>query len=61
MLLVAYLANTKMMQKNTEIMTETLAHGTHLRVLRESHPVNTNMTGSRWFSKIFVSLRFGRK
>ena len=27
--------------------------GTHLRVLSESYPMNTNMTGFRWFSKIF--------
>ena len=25
--------------------------GTHLRVLSESVPMNTNMTGSRWFQK----------
>ena len=25
--------------------------GTHLRVLSESHTMNTNMTGFRWFSK----------
>ena len=31
-------------------MTETLAHGTHLRVLCESYPMNTNMTGFRRFS-----------
>ena len=35
--------------------------GTHLRVLSESFPMNTNMTGFRLFSKIFVSLWFGRK
>ena len=35
--------------------------GTHLIVLSESYPVNTNMTGLRSFSKIFASLRFGRK
>ena len=29
--------------------------GTHIRVLSESYPMNTNMTGFRWFSKIFVS------
>ena len=29
--------------KTTEKMTETLAHGTHLRVLIERHPMNTNM------------------
>ena len=25
--------------------------GTHMRVLMESYPMNTNMTGFRWFSK----------
>ena len=30
--------------------------GTHLRVLRESYPMNTNMTGFRWFPKIFAIL-----
>ena len=35
-------------------MIETL--GTHLRVLDENYPMNTNMKGLRWFSKIFVSL-----
>ena len=29
--------------------------GTHLRVLSESYPINTNMTGFRWFSKILPS------
>ena len=29
---------------------------THLTVLRESHPMNTNMTGLRWLSKVFVFL-----
>ena len=33
--------------------------GTHMRVVRESYPMNTNVTGFRWFSKIFGS--FGRK
>ena len=28
--------------------------GTHMRVLSESYPMNTNMTGFRWFSKILV-------
>ena len=35
--------------------------GTHLRELAESYPMNTNMTGFRWFSKIFAFLCFGRK
>ena len=26
--------------------------GTHMRVLQESYPMNTNMTRFRWFSKI---------
>ena len=30
--------------------------GTLLRVLSESYPMNTNMTGYRWFSKIFPFL-----
>ena len=25
--------------------------GTHVRVLSESYPINTNMTGLRWLSK----------
>ena len=25
--------------------------GTHVKVLKESFPMNTNMTGFRWFSK----------
>ena len=28
--------------------------GTHLRVLSESYPMSTNMTGFGWFSKSFV-------
>ena len=28
--------------------------GTHLRVLNESYPMNTNMTGLRCFSKIYA-------
>ena len=35
--------------------------GTHLKVLSESYLMNTNMTGFRWFSKIFAYLYFGRK
>ena len=30
--------------------------GTHLIVLGKSYPMNTNMIGFRWFSKIFGSL-----
>ena len=32
-------------------MTEALVHGTHLRVLNEGFPMNTNMTGFRFFFK----------
>ena len=42
-------------------MTETLAYGTHLKILSESYPMSTNMTGFRCFSKIFSSLCFGQK
>ena len=35
-------------------MTETLAYGTHLRVLSENYPMQSNMTGLRCFSKIVV-------
>ena len=34
--------------------------GTHLKVLSESFPMNTNMTGFRWFSKIFEFLCLGQ-
>ena len=29
--------------------------GTHMRVLSVSYPVNTNITGFIWFSKMFAS------
>ena len=45
-----------MMEKIHFKMTETLAYGTHLRVLSESYPMNTKMTGFRCFSKILASL-----
>ena len=32
-------------------MVETMANGTHMRVLSDSFQMNTNMTGFRWFSK----------
>ena len=54
MLLVANLANTKRC-KITEKLLKPWQMGTHLRVLSESYPMNTNMTGFRLFSK---SLRF---
>ena len=49
MLQVANLAITKSCVKSDKF-TETLAYGTHLRVLSESYPMNTNMTEFRWFS-----------
>ena len=56
MLLVANLADTKGCKK-PEKMTETLANGySSESTQRESYPMNTNMTGFRWFSKIFASL-----
>ena len=52
-----------MMQK-PEILLKPWPMGTHLKVLRESYPMNTNMAGFRWFSKIFAlgesSLSIGR-
>ena len=51
MLLVADLAEFKMMQKTWKI-TETLANGySSERALCESYPMNTRMTGFRWFLK----------
>ena len=35
--------------------------GTHLRVLGESFPMDTNMIGFKRFSKIFEFLCFGQK
>ena len=60
MLLVANLANTKWC-KNPEKWLNPWHMGTHLRVLYESYPMITNMTGFRSFSKIFASLCFGWK
>ena len=53
-LVVTYLAKTKWC-RNTEKWMKPWHMGTHLRVLSDSYPMNTNMTGFRWFSKIFVS------
>ena len=35
--------------------------GTHLKVLGKSYPMNTNLIGFRWFSKIVAFLCFGQK
>ena len=64
MLRVANLTNTKWGKNPWEITETSLKQwqmGTHLKVLNESYPMNTNMTWFRWFSKIFVYLCFGRK
>ena len=34
--------------------------GTHLQVLGKSYPMNTNMTGFKWFLKNKISLSIGR-
>ena len=47
-----------MMQKTWK-MTETLGHGTHLRVPRKSYPMNTSMTGSRCFQSSLPPLDEG--
>ena len=60
MVLVAKLACTKY-HKNPGKSLKPWHMGTHLRVLREGYQMSTNMTGFRWFSKIFVFLCFGRK
>ena len=48
MLLVANLANTKWCKK-PEKWPKPWQMGTHMKVLGESFPMNTNMTGFRWF------------
>ena len=54
MLLVANFANSNWC-KNADKGLNLWHVGTHLRVLSESYPMNTNMTGFRWFSKCFAS------
>ena len=49
-----------MMQKNWK-WRKSWHMGTLLRILSESYPMNTNMTGFGRFSKIFVSLCFVQK
>ena len=46
--------------KNLEKRMKPWHMGTHLRVLTESYPMNTNMTRFRRFAKIFVSLRLDK-
>ena len=47
------LANTKWCEK-PEKWLKPWQLGTHRKVLSESFPMSTNMTGFRWFKKIFV-------
>ena len=60
MLLVDTLANTKWCE-NPEKWPKPWQMGTHLRVLSENYPMNTNMTGFGWFSQFCTFLCFGRK
>ena len=60
LLVTATLASIKR-SKNLEKRSTPGHMGTHLRVLSESFQMNTNMTGFRWFCKIFASLSFRRK
>ena len=60
MLVVANFANSKWCKK-PEKWLKPWHMRTHLRVLSESYQMNTNMTGFKCFSKIFVSLCFGWK
>ena len=39
--------------KNLKIL-KSLHMATHLRVLSKIYPMNTNMVGFKWFSKIFL-------
>ena len=45
------MANTSLYKKAVRSL-KTWQMGTHLRVLRESYPMNTNKKGFRWFLKI---------
>ena len=49
----------KMMEKKTKNLLKPLHVGSHLRVPGDNYPMITNMTGFRWFSKIFASLFYG--
>ena len=51
----------EIMQKKSERCLKPWNMGTHLRILSESYPMNTNITGFKWFSRIFASLCSGRK
>ena len=55
-----YFGQYNMITKNLNNKRTERHLGTHLRVLGESYPINTNMTEFRWFPKIFTSLCFGQ-
>ena len=59
MLLVANFTNTKLCEKAGKGL-KPWHMGTHLRVLIESYPMNTNLTGFRQGLKIFPSYCFGQ-
>ena len=48
-----YFGQYKIMQKKLD-WNPGMHMGPHLRVPRENFPMNTNMTGFRWFSKILM-------
>ena len=54
MLLVANLSNTKRCKKPKK-WPKPWHMGTHLRVLKKCFPMNTKMTGLKWFSYFFVN------
>ena len=67
MLLVANLANTRWCKTQNNLkklthkswkMTETWHMGTHERVLDESYPMNTNMTGFRWHTLHLIDKKY---
>ena len=58
MLLVANSGQYKMMQKSLKNDSKPWHVCTHLRVLRENYPMNTNMTGFIWFLKNLCVLDF---
>ena len=60
MLMLANFPNSKWWKKPGKWL-KPWQMGTHPRVLSESYPMNTNMTGFQWFSEVSASLCFGRK
>ena len=60
MLLMANLADTKLCKK-PELLLKSGQMSTHLKILNESYPINTNMTGIQCFSKEIAFLCFGQK